>query len=103
MPSELKKPTLLSVIQALFLPISKRNNPTLAVTMIMYVSVCHRSWPVIIRHATACNFSLDGFLFFDVGLDFIIGVALPLSLVPTHVRHAQAILEFVAPQLQIGS
>ena len=56
--------------------------------MIMYVSVCHRRWPVIIRHATACNFSLDrfpfsldGFLFFEVVLDVIIGVALPRSLV----------------------
>jgi hypothetical protein len=58
---------------------------------------------MIIRHVTACNFSLDGFLFFEVGLDVIIGVALPLSLVPTRARHAQAIHEFVAPQLQIGS
>ena len=75
----------------------------LAVTMIMYVSVCHRRWPVIIRHATACNFSLDGFLFFEVVLGLIIGVALPRSLVPTHARHAQAIIEFVAPQFQVGS
>ena len=85
------------------MPISKGSNPTLAVTMIMYVSVWNRRWPVIIRHATACNFSLDGFLFFEVGLDVTIGVALPRSLVPTHARHAQAIIEFVAPQLQIGS
>ncbi len=48
-------------------------------TMIMCVSVCRRRWPVIIRHATACNFSLDGFLFFEVGLDVIIGVAQRLS------------------------
>ena len=76
----------------------------LAVTMIMimYVSVCHPRWPVIIRHATACNFPLDGFLFFEVVLDVIIGVALPRSLVPTHARHAQAIHKFVASQLQIG-
>ena len=75
----------------------------MAVTMIMCVSVWLRRWPMIIRHVTACNFSLDGFLFFEVGLDVIIGVALPLSLVPTRARHAQAIVEFVAPQLQIGS
>ena len=88
---------------ALFLRISQGSNPTLAVTMIMYVSVCHRRWPVIIRHATACNFSLDGFLFCEVVLDLIIGVALPRSLVPTPARHTQAMLEVVAPQLQIGS
>ena len=75
----------------------------LAVTMIMYVSVCHRRWPVIIRHATACNFSLDGFLFFEIVPDVIICVALQHLLVPTRARHAQAMLEFVAPQLQIGS
>ena len=75
----------------------------LAVTMIIYVSVCHRRWPVIIRHATARNFSLDGFLFFEVVLDVIIGVALPRPLVPTHARHAQAIVEFVTSELQIGS
>ena len=69
----------------------------MAVTMMIYVSVRHRRWPVIIRHATACNFLLDGFLFFEVGLDVIIGVALPRSLVPIHARHAQAIIEFVAP------
>ena len=75
----------------------------LAVTMIIYVSVCHRMWPVIIRHATACNFSLNGFLFCEVVLDVIIGVALPRSLVPPHACHAQAIIEFVTPQFQIGS
>jgi hypothetical protein len=58
---------------------------------------------VIIRHATACNFSLDGFLFFEVGPDVIISVALHRLLVRTHARHAQAIHEFVSPQLQIGS
>jgi hypothetical protein len=58
---------------------------------------------VIIRHATACNFPLDSFLFFEVSLDIIIRVALPRLLVPTRARHAQAMLEFVAPQLQIGS
>ena len=58
---------------------------------------------MIIRHATACNFSLDGFLFFEVVLDVIIGVALPRLLVRTRARHAQTIIEFVAPQLQIGS
>ena len=58
---------------------------------------------MIIRHATTCNFSLDGFLFVEVGLDVIIGVALPRSVVSIHARHAQAIHEFVAPQLQIGS
>jgi len=84
-------------------PISKGSDPTLAVTMIMYVSVCHPRRPVIIRHAAACNFSLDGFLFLEVVPDIIIGVALPELLVPTHARPAQAILEFVAPQLQIGS
>ena len=88
---------------ALFLRISQGSNPTLAVTMIMYVSVCHRRWQVIIRHATARNFSLDGFLFFEVVLDLIIGVALPRSLVPTPARHTQAMLEVVAPQLQIRS
>ena len=70
--------------------------------MIMYVSVGHRRWPVIICHATACNFSLDGFVFFEVVLDLIMGVVLPRSLVPTHAGHAQAILEVVAPQFQIG-
>jgi hypothetical protein len=58
---------------------------------------------VISCHATARNFSLDGFLFFEVGPDAIIGIALPRLLIPTHARHAQAIHEFVAPQLQIGS
>ena len=58
---------------------------------------------MIIRHATACNFSLDSFLFFEIVPDVIICVALPHLLVPTRVRHAQAMLEFVAPQLQIGS
>jgi len=87
----------------LVLPISKGSNPAFAVTTIMHVSVCHRRRPVIIRHATACNFSLDGFHFFKVVLDVIIGVALQRSLVPTQARHAQAIHEFVAPQLQIGS
>lgn len=58
---------------------------------------------MIIRHATACNFSLDGFLFREVAIDVIIGVALQRLLVPIHARHAQAIHEFVAPQLQIGS
>ena len=85
------------------LPISKGNNPTLAVTMIMYVSVCSRRWPVIIRHATACNFALDGFLFCEIGIDIIMDVALPRLLVPIPACHAQAIIEFVAPQFQIGS
>ena len=85
------------------LPISEGSNPILAVTMIICVLVCHRRWPVIIRHATTCNFPLDGFLFFEVGPDVIIGVALPRSVVQTHAPHAQAIHEFVAPQLQIGS
>ena len=71
--------------------------------MIMYVSICHPRWPVIIRHAAVCNFSLDGFLFFKVVRDIIIGVALPELLVPTQARPAQAIFEFVASQLQIGS
>lgn len=71
--------------------------------MIVYVLVGHPRWPVIIRHATACNFSLDGFLFFEVGLDVIIGVALQRLLVPTHAGRAQAIRDFIAPQLQIGS
>jgi hypothetical protein len=68
----------------------------------MYVWVGHRRWPVIIRHVTAFNFSLDGFLFFEVGGDVIRAVALPRLFVPTRVPHAQAIHEFVAPQLQIG-
>ena len=84
------------------LSISESNNPTLAVTMIMYEWVGHPRWPVIIGHATACNFSLDGFLFFEVRLDLIMGVTLPRSVV-IHVRHAQAIHKFIAPQLQIGS
>jgi hypothetical protein len=80
------------------------SDPTLAVTMIMYVSVSHRMWPVIIRHTTVCNFSLDGLLFFEVVLDVIIRTAPPWSLlVPIAARHAQAIHEFVTPQLQIGS
>jgi hypothetical protein len=58
---------------------------------------------MIIRHATVFNFSLDGFLFLEVGVDVIIDIALPRSVVPTDVPHAQAIHEFVAPQLQIGS
>src|SRR5262249_54097601 len=85
------------------LPISEVNNPTLAVTMIMYVSICHGRWRVISGHATTCNFSLDRFLFFEVGPNVIVGVALHRLLVPTHARHAQAIHQFVAPQLQIGS
>lgn len=78
-------------------------NPTLAVTTIMYVPVSHRSRPVIIRHVTACNFSLDSFLFFQVIVDVIINVALPQLLVRTSVRLAQTIHEFVTSQLQIGS
>jgi hypothetical protein len=58
---------------------------------------------MIIRHAPACNFLLDSFLFFEVGLDVIICVALQWLLVPIRARHAQAMLELVAPQLQIGS
>jgi hypothetical protein len=58
---------------------------------------------MIIRHATACNFLLNSFLFFEVGLDVIICIALQWLLVPTRARHAQAMLELVAPQLQIGS
>ena len=58
---------------------------------------------MIIRHATACNFLLDSFLFCEVGLDVLICVALQWLLVPTRARHAQAMLERVAPQLQIGS
>ena len=85
------------------LPISQGDHPTLAVTMIVYIWVCDRRWPVIIGDVTALNFSLDGFLFFEIGVEVIIAVALPLLLVPTHVPHAQAIHEFVAPQLQIGS
>jgi hypothetical protein len=57
----------------------------------------------MIRHVTACNFSLDGCLFFEVVLDLVVAVALQRLLVPTHVGRAQAILEFVSPQLQIGS
>jgi hypothetical protein len=71
--------------------------------MIMQVLVCHPRWPVIIRHVTALNLALDSFLFLKVGGDVIIAVALPLSVVPTPVHHRQAIHEFVAPQLQIGS
>jgi hypothetical protein len=58
---------------------------------------------MIIRHATACNFLLNSFLFFKVGLDVIIRVALQWLFVPTRASHAQAMLELVAPQLQIGS
>ena len=58
---------------------------------------------MIIRHAAACNFLLNSFLFFEVVLDVVIRVALPRLLVPTRARHAQAMLEVVAPQLQIGS
>ena len=58
---------------------------------------------MIIRYATARNFLLDGCLFFEVGPDVIIGVAMQRFLVPIHPRRAQAIIEFVAPQLQIGS
>jgi hypothetical protein len=39
----------------------------------------------------------------EVGGDVIMGVALPRFVVPARARHAQAIHEFVAPQLQIGS
>jgi hypothetical protein len=84
------------------LRISQRNNPTLAVTTITCVSVCHPGGPVIIRHITACNFSLDGCLFFEVVLDLVVAVALQRLLVPTHVGRAQAILEFVSPDLQVG-
>jgi hypothetical protein len=80
------------------------SDPTLAVTMIMHVLVSHRRRPVIIRHVTACNFSLDGFLLFEVVSDVIVGVALPWSLLaPIGARRAQAIHEFVTPQLQIRS
>jgi hypothetical protein len=58
---------------------------------------------MIISHATACNFLLNGFLFSEVSLDVIVCIALQWLLVPTRARHAQAMLEFVAPQLQIGS
>ena len=58
---------------------------------------------MITRHATPCNFLLNSFLFFEVGLDVIICIALQWLLVPTSARHAQAMLELVAPQLQIGS
>ena len=71
--------------------------------MIMQVSVCDPRWPVIIGDVTACNFSLDGFLFFEVGGDVIMARGLPHLFVPTRAVHAQAIHEFVAPQLQIGS
>jgi len=85
------------------LTISEGNNPTLAVTTITYVSICARRWPMIISHATACNFLLNGFLFSEVGLNVIVCIALQWLLVPTRARHAQAMLELVAPQLQIGS
>jgi hypothetical protein len=58
---------------------------------------------VIIRHVTACNFSLDGFLFFEISLNLAVGGALQRLLVPTHALHAQAMFEVVAPELQIGS
>jgi hypothetical protein len=59
---------------------------------------------VIIGDATTRKFSLDGLLLCDVGAESIImRVALPLFVVPAHAGLAQAILEFVAPQLQIGS
>ena len=58
---------------------------------------------MIIRYATACNFLFNSFLFFEVVIDVIIYVALQWLLVPTRARHAQAMLEFVTPQLQIGS
>ena len=58
---------------------------------------------MIIGDVTPRNFSLDGVLFFEVGLDLIVGAALQRLLVPTHVLPAQAILEFVSPDLQIGS
>src|SRR6476646_8550810 len=48
------------------------------------------------------NLLRDSFLSFGVGLDVIIGVALQWLLVPIRARHAQAMLELVAPQLQIG-
>src|SRR6476661_6491552 len=84
------------------LPISKVNDPTLAVTTIMHVWISHRRWPVIIRHVTACNFALDGFFFLEVGVDVTVGIVLPQSLLPlpTGARHAQAINEFVTTQLQ---
>ena len=58
---------------------------------------------MIIRHATARNFLLNSLLFCEVGLDIIVCIVLQLLLVPTRARHAQAMLERVAPQLQIGS
>jgi hypothetical protein len=58
---------------------------------------------VIIRHAAACNFSLDSLLFFEIFLDVIVRVAVPRLFVPIRARHAQTMLEFIAPQLQIGS
>ena len=84
------------------LRILQRNNPTLAVTTITCVSVCNPGWPVIIRDVTACNFSLDGCLFFEVVPDLVVAVALQRLLVPTHVCRAQAIFEFVSPDLQVG-
>ena len=58
---------------------------------------------MIIGDVTTCNFPLDGFLFFEVGLDFVAGVALQRLLVPIHALRAQAMFEVVAPELQIGS
>ena len=56
----------------------------LAVTTIVYVLVCQRRGRLISCHVTACNFSLDRLLFFEVGSDVIVRVALYRSLVPTH-------------------
>jgi hypothetical protein len=39
----------------------------------------------------------------EIFLDVIIRAAMRDLFVPTSVRHAQAMLEFVAPQLEIGS
>ena len=72
-------------------------------TTITYVSVRQRRWLVIIRHLAACNFSLDGLLFCEIGLDLVVGVALQWLLVPIHALHAQAMFEVVAPELKIGS
>jgi hypothetical protein len=42
-------------------------------------------------------------LLVEIFLDIIVCVALQRLFVPTGACHAQAMLEFVAPQLQIGS
>src|SRR3954467_5693697 len=74
----------------------------LAITMIIRRPIRAQRCPAITGYATAGNFSRDNWLWFEIFIDVIIRVALYGLFVPTTVRHAQAMLKLVSPQLQIG-